>query len=164
MAMPVGTEEVERVLRPWLGSLFVNAHPLAAEVADYLRSYAPYRQTLEDLRGELESLLLRKLNALTNRSLTVILDNYRSRRMGKSEIEDITDDLMGLIFEKLTPFSANFIKLNDYSLHVASLNAMKVLYEKYASYFEPEEFAFMVSVIRNVYPEERWKSWLKTDK
>ena len=97
MAMPVGTEEVERVLRPWLGSLFVNAHPLAEEVADYLRSYAPYRQTLEDLRTELESLLLRKLNALTNRSLTVILDNYRSRKLNMSTVADITDDLMGII-------------------------------------------------------------------
>ena len=65
------------------------------------------------------------------------------------------------IFEKLTPFSANFIKLNDYSLHVASLNAMRVLYEKYASYFAPEELAFMVSVIKSVYPEERYRDWLK---
>ena len=160
MAMPVGTEEVERVLRPWLGSLFVNAHPLAAEVADYLRSYAPYRQTLEDLRGELESLLLRKLNALTNRSLTVILDNYRSRKLNMSTIADMTDDLMGIIFDKLTPFSANFIKLNDYSLRVESLNALRVLYQKYASFYSAEEFAFMVNLIKTVHPPQRWESWL----
>lgn len=160
MAMPVGTEEVERVLRPWLGSLFVNTHPLAAEVADYLRSYAPYRQTLEDLRGELESLLLRKLNALTNRSLTVILDNYRSRKLNMSTIADMTDDLMGIIFDKLTPFSANFIKLNDYSLRVESLNALRVLYQKYASYYSEEEFAFMVNLIKTVHPPQRWESWL----
>ena len=164
MAMPVSRDEVERVLRPWLGSLFLSSNDLADQLTERMSHYAPYRQTLESLRDELEVLLLTRVNSFTRGSLTVILDNYRSRRMGKSEIEDITDDLMGLIFEKLTPFSANFIKLNDYSLHVASLNAMKVLYEKYASYFEPEEFAFMVSVIRNVYPEQRWKSWLKTDK
>ena len=160
MAMPVGTEEVERVLRPWLGSLFVNAHPLAEEVADYLRSYAPYRQTLEDLRTELESLLLRKLNALTNRSLTVILDNYRSRKLNMSTVADITDDLMGIIFDKLTPFSANFIKLNDYSLRVESLNALRVLHQKYASFYSEEEFAFMVNLIKTVHPPQRWESWL----
>ena len=160
MAMPVGTEEVERVLRPWLGSLFVNAHPLAEEVADYLRSYAPYRQTLEDLRTELESLLLRKLNALTNRSLTVILDNYRSHKLNMSTVADITDDLMGIIFDKLTPFSANFIKLNDYSLRVESLNALRVLYQKYASFYSEEEFAFMVNLIKTVHPPQRWESWL----
>ena len=161
MAMPVGIEEVERVLRPWLGSLFVNANPLAEEVAEYLRSYAPYRQTLEELRNELESLLMRKLNALTNRSLTVILDNYHSRRLNMSVIADITDDLMGLIFDKLTPFSANFIKLNDYSMRTPSINALRVLYQKYASYFSPEEFSFMLSVIKGVYPPEKYEGWLR---
>ena len=160
MAMPVGVEEVERVLRPWLGSLFVNANPLAEEIAEHLRAYAPYRQTLESLREEVETLLLRKLNALTNRSLTVILDNYRSRRLNMSTITDITDDLMGLIFDKLTPFSANFVKLNDYSMRVASLNALRVLYQKYACYYTEEEFAFMVSIIKTVYPPQRWEAWL----
>ncbi|MBP3645456.1 MAG: hypothetical protein J6K55_03430 [Clostridia bacterium] len=160
MAMPVAVEEVERVLRPWLGSLFVNANPLAEEIAEHLRAYAPYRQSLESLREEVETLLLRKLNALTNRSLTVILDNYRSRRLNMSTIADITDDLMGLIFDKLTPFSANFIKLNDYSLHVASLNALRVLYQKYPSYYTEEEFAFMVNVIKTVYPPQRYEAWL----
>lgn len=161
MAMPVSREEVERVLRPWLGSLFLSSNDLTDQLTERLSHYAPYRQTLESLRDELEVLLLTRLNGFTRGTLTVILDNYRSRRLGQSEMDDITDDLMGLIFEKLTPFSANFIKLSDYSLHVASLNAMKVLYEKYASYFAPEELAFMVSVIKSVYPEERYRGWLK---
>ena len=104
MAMPVSQEEVERVLRPWLGSLFVNSTPLAGIITSHLSNYAPYRQTLESLRDELEVLLLTRLNSFTRGSLTVILDNYRSSRMGKSEIDDITDDLMGLIFGKLTCF------------------------------------------------------------
>lgn len=161
MAMPVSRDEVERVLRPWLGSLFLSSNDLTGALTERMSGYAPYRQTLESLRDELEVLLLTKLNSFTRGSLTVILDNYRSRRLGKNEITDITDDLMGIIFDKLTPFSANFIKLNDYSLRVPSLNAMRVLYQKYDSYFRPEEFAFMVSVIKSVYPEERYQSWLK---
>lgn len=161
MAMPVSQEEVERVLRPWLGSLFVNSTPLAGIITSHLSNYAPYRQTLESLRDELERLLLTRLNSLTNGSLTLILDNYRSRRLNMTVIAEITDDLMGLIFEKLTPFSANFIKLNDYSLHVASLNAMRVLYQKYASYYKEEDFAFMVHIIKTVYPPERYSAWLK---
>ena len=161
MAMPVNRDEVERVLRPWLGSLFLSSNDLVDLMTERMSGYAPYRQTLESLRDELEVLLLTKLNAFTRGSLTVILDNYRSRRLGKNEMAEITDDLMGLIFEKLTPFSANFIKLNDYSLRVPSLNAMRVLYQKYASYFSPEEFAFMISVIKGVYPEERYQSWMQ---
>ena len=160
MAMPVAREEVERVLRPWLGTLFLSSNNLTDLFTERMSNYAPYRQTLESLRDELEVLLLTKLNAFTRGSLTVILDNYRSRRLGKAEIAEITDDLMGLIFDKLTPFSANFIKLNDYSLRVPSLNVLRVLYQKYASYYDPDEFAFMVSVIKGVYPEEKWKPWL----
>lgn len=161
MAMPVMREDVECVLRPWLGSLFLSSNDLSEQLTERLSGYAPYRQTLESLRDELEVLLITQLNALTNRTLTVILDNYHSRRLGKSAIDDMTDDLMGLVFDKLTPFSANFVKLNDYSMHVASLNALRVLYQKYASYFSPEEFQFMVGIIKNVYPEERWRSWLQ---
>lgn len=163
MAMPVERAEVERVLRPWLGSLFLSSNPLVDWLTERLSGYAPYRQTLESLHDELEVLLITKLNSLTQGSLTVILDNYRSRRLGKAEVAEMTDDLMGLIFEKLTPFSANFIKLNDYSLRVPSLNALRVLYQKYASYFSREEFAFMVSVIRSVYPEEKYRAWLKPE-
>ena len=130
MAMPVGKDEIERVLRPWLGTLFLSANNLSELLTEKLSGYAPYRQTLESLHDELEVLLLTKLNSLTNGSLTVIPDNYRSRRLTREVIGDITDDLMGLIFDKLTPFSANFIKLNDYSMHVASINALRVLYQK----------------------------------
>ena len=43
MAIPVGVADVERVLRPWLGTLFLSANPLAADVAAHMRAYAPYR-------------------------------------------------------------------------------------------------------------------------
>ena len=163
MAMPVTTGEVERALRPWLGSLFLSSNTLAETVMERLSAYAPYRQSLESLRDELETLLLTKLTGLTNRSLTVILDNYHSRRLGRAEMADMTDDLMGIIFDKLTPFSANFIKLNDYSMRVQSINALRVLYQKYASYYKPEELAFMISIIRTVYPPERYERWLKNE-
>ena len=160
MAMPVTAAEVERVLRPWLGSLFVSSNTLAETLAEHMRTYAPYRQTLESFRSELETLLMTRLNGLTNGSLTVVLDNYHSRRLSMSLMADITDDLMGLIFDKLTPFSANFIKINDYSMRVQSLNALRVLYQKYASYYSEEELAFMVRMIRTVYPPQRYASWL----
>lgn len=161
MAIPVGVADVERVLRPWLGTLFLSANHLASDVAERMRVYAPYRQTLESLRDELESFLLVQLNRLTSGSLTVITDNYHTRRLGMGQIAAITDDLMGVIFDKLTPFSANFIKLNDYSLRVCSLNALRVLYQRYASFYTKEEFDFMVHMIRTIYPPERYAAWLK---
>ena len=161
MAMPVEKTDVECALRPWLGSLFLNAHPLADIITERLCNYAPYRQDLKSLHDELEVLLITRLNSMTNGTLTVILDNYRSRRLGQAAIDAMTDDLMGVVFDQLTPFSANFIKLNDYSMHNESLNALRVLYQKYASYYSPDEFAFMVRVIKGIYPKERYQEWLK---
>ena len=160
MAIPVGLTDVERALRPWLGTLFLSANDLAACVAERMRAYAPYRQTLESLRDELETLLLTRLNRLTGGSMTVITDNYHTRRLGMAKIAAITDDLMGVIFDKLTPFSANFIKLNDYSLRVYSLNALRVLYQRYAGFYTPEELAFMARMIRTIYPPESYAAWL----
>jgi len=161
VAMPIEKAEVERVLRPWLGSLFLNAHPLADIITEKLSNYAPYRQDFKTLHDELEVLLVTRLNSFTNGTLNVILDNYRSRRLGHAVVEDMTDDLMGIVFDKLSPFSANFLKINEYSMHNQSLNALRVLYQKYASFFSADEYAFMVRIIRNVYPEERYRSWLK---
>ena len=161
MAMPIEKSEVERVLRPWLGSLFLSSNPLCDLLTEKLSGYAPYRQDFKSLYDELEVLLITRLNSLTNGTLTVILDNYHSRRLGQAAISAMTDDLMGIMFDKLTPFSANFIKLNDYSMRNESLNALRVLYQKYASYYQPEEFEFMVRMIKSVYPEERYREWLR---
>ena len=161
MAFPVQQSDVERALRPWLGSLFLNATPLAELVTEKLSNYSPFRQDFESLYSELEVLLVTKLNSLTNGTLTVVLDNYRTRRLGHTVVEAMADDLMGVVFDKLTPFSANFLKINEYSLHNSSLNALHVLYQKYESFYSPEEYAFMVQLIKNLYPEERWRNWLK---
>lgn len=161
MAIPVSAADVERVLRPWFGSLFLGSNSLVKAVEERLSAYAPYRQTLEDMRDQLEVFLLTQLNRLTNGSMTVITDNYHRRRLGMEQIAAVTDDLMGIIFDKLTPFSANFIKLNDYSLNVYSLNALRVLYQKYASFYTQEEFDFLKHMIRTIYPPQCYAAWLK---
>ncbi len=161
MAIPVCRDEVEHALRPRLGTLFLYSNPLCAAVAEKLGGYAPYRQTLEELRNELESFLVREISRYTRGSMTVLRDNYSSGRLNLEDIEMMTDDLMGIVFSKLTPFSANFIKINDYSLHVRSLAAMRVLYERYAAFYTPEQFEFMVRMIRANFPAELYESWLK---
>ena len=98
-------------------------------------------------------------DTLSYRRTTAVPAAEQKRLPG--QIAAITDDLMGVIFDKLTPFSANFIKLNDYSLRVYSLSALRVLYQRYASFYTKEEFDFMVHMIRTIYPPERYAAWLK---
>ncbi len=160
MAIPIGLEDVERALRPWLGTFFLTSNQFSQSVAQKLQEYAPYRQSLESLHEELESFMIRGLSRLTGGDMRVMLDNYKTIRLSLQDIQWMTDDVMGVLFDKLTPFSMNFIKLNDYALHVESLAAMRVLYQKYATFFSDEEFRFLIEMIRKTYPPPRYEAWL----
>ena len=163
MAIPVMREEVEQAIAPLLGTMLVQSCPLADDLTEQLRAYAPYRQSLEDFRDELENLLLRLLGRYTHGSMLVIADNYQPVRLGKEQLKRITDEVMGVLFDKLTPFSANFIKINDYSLRVQSLSALRVLMTRYTSYYTRDDLRFMARMIRSIYPPQRYQAWLPAD-
>lgn len=159
--MPVELKDVERVLRPWVGTFALTSSTLASDIACVLMEYAPYRHTLTQLRDVVARDLLTGINRVTGGSMCIVKDDYRTRRLTLRDMEWITDDLMGLVFEHLTVFSANFTKLNEYALHEESLSAMRVLYQKYRSFFTDEQYAFMVKMIKSIYPPERYAAWLK---
>ena len=161
MAIPIALQDVERVLRPWLGTTFLASNAFAEGVAQKLREHAPYRQTLEELREVVESYIVTRLSRYTQGSMRVMLDNYHTVRLNLQDIEWLTDDVMGVLFDGLTPFSMNFEKLSDYALRVESLAAMRVLYQKYAAFFKDEELRFLVDRIRDIYPANRYEGWLE---
>ncbi len=160
MAVPITQGDVERVLRPWVGALFLSSNSFARGAAQLLADFAPYRQTLEELHTQLERYVLTGMSRLTRGSMRVVLPDYRTRRLNLRDIGWLTDDLMGVLFDCLTPFSANYLKINDYSLHVESLNAMRVLYQRYPEFMKPEERVFLARMIKTLYPVSRYCDWL----
>ena len=160
MAIPVGSQDVERVLRPWLGTLFLSSNTFLQRLVKMMQEYAPYRQTLEDFHCEMEGFVITELKKNLGGEMSVVLDHYGTARIGLLDIKWMTDDVMGVLFDRLTPFSANFTKLNDYALHVESLAALRVLYQKYMEFFTPEEYRFLVEIIRRTYPAHRYEAWL----
>ncbi len=160
MAIPVQAREVEQVLTPLLGSMLMSSCPLAEELTTFLRTYAPYRQSLEEYRDELEKLISGLLRQYTHGSMLVVADNYQPVQLGPEQVRRLTDEVMGILFDKLTPFSANFLKLNDYSLRVQSLSALRVLITRYPSYYTEEELRFMARMVRSIYLPVRYQDWL----
>ncbi|HNW86430.1 MAG TPA: hypothetical protein PLP25_02120 [Candidatus Limiplasma sp.] len=161
MAIPVTVKDVERVLRPWLGSLLLSSNTFSTEIACVVMEYAPYRQTLQQLRDCVAHDLLTGINRITGGSMTIVQDNYRTRRLTLRDMQVMTDDIMGLVFDSLTPFSANFEKLNNYALHEESLAAMRVLYQKYRSFFTDDQYRFLIHMIKSIYTPERYLMWMK---
>lgn len=161
MAIPVDIKDVERVLRPWLGSLLLSSNTLCSEIACVVMEYAPYRHTFHELRECIAHDLLTGINRVTGGSMCIVQDNYRTKRLTLRDMQWMTDDVMGLVFDSLTPFSANFEKLNEYALHEESLSALRVLYQKYQSFFSPDQYAFLAKMIKSIYPRERYALWLR---
>ncbi len=161
MAIPVEEKDVERLLRPWLGSMLLTSTPITGEVAGVVMEYAPYRQTFQELKEVVSRALLTGVNRATGGSMCVVLDDYRTRRLTLKDLQWMTDDVMGLVFDNLTIFSANFQKLNDYALHEESLSALRVLYQRYRKFFTEEQYAFMIHMIKAIHPPERYRDWLK---
>jgi hypothetical protein len=161
MPVPIQLDDVNDALKPWLGALFLMSTSLSQELSYQMMQYSPARETFEQLRERLEQHILVQINKLTHSSMCIMVENYKTKRLTLRDIECMTDDLMGLMFDSLTPFSSNFVKLNEYALQHESLAALRVLYQKYASFFSEEEYAFMIQMIKNLYPEERCQGWLK---
>ena len=161
VAIPVDVKDVERVLNPWLGTMLLSSSPIAAEIAHEVMEYAPYRQTFQELKETIDHDLFAGVSRATGGSMCVVLDDYSTRRLKLKDMEWMADDVMGLAFDCLTPFSANFTKLNDYALHAESLAALRVLYQKYRDFFTEEQYVFIIQMIRKIYPKERYAAWLK---
>ena len=161
MPIPVNPDDVIDVLKPWLGTLFLMSTPLSQEIAYEMMHYVPARESFAQLRDRLEHQLLVSINKLTRSSMCIMVEDYRTKRLTLGEIEDMTDDLIGIVFDRLSPFSSNFERLNEYALQHASLSALRVLYQKYSSFYSLEENAFMVQMIKKTYPQERYQAWLR---
>ncbi len=149
-------------------SSFSDAHPqnaLAPTTRSVLGSVPRVRarMPLGELRAQVESCLLPPITRSTGCSMTLVTDDYRTVRLTLNDIARLTDDVMGVVFDCLPPISINYEKLNEYALHVQSLSAMRVLYQKYQAFFSEEEYAFLQKMIRAVYPPDDYEAWLEPD-
>ena len=163
MPVAISTYNVKCALRPYLGSDMVDATPIAEEAAHALRSYAPYKETLEDLALRVANALFDVLYSILGPRMTIRLDNGDLVRIRMDDLPHLADAVLGVMFEGMTVYSVNFQNLKDYSLRTGSLSAMRVLYQKYDDFQSQEEKDLMARIIRDNHPRERYQSWLKDE-
>lgn len=161
MPAAISTYNVKCALRPYLGTELLSATPLAEEVAHVLRSYAPYRDTLEMLAQRVADAVFNGLYSVLGPKMTLRLDSGSMVRIRMQDIPDVADAVMGVLFDGMTVYSVSFQTLKDYSLRTGSLSAMRVLYQKYDGFQSAEEKALMAQIIRDSHPKEHYAGWLK---
>jgi hypothetical protein len=161
VAAPIEEKKVKAALRVWIGTAMLENTSIAYETANVLRRYSPFRQSLDELRDSLDTFLFKTLHSYLGSSMSVRLDDGRIHRIPVRDMEPMADDLMGVLFDSLSVYSVNFEQLNAYALTHESLAALRVLYEKYADMMSPAEREVLVSIVKDVYPPERYSAWLK---
>jgi len=160
VAAVIRTQDVARALHPWVGSYLLDSTTLAEDTADVLRSYAPYKEDLQKLCIRLDSFCFMSLRRFTMGTMRIFLDDGSEVRIHTSDFQMLTDDVLGVLMESLSPYSVNYEMLKSYSMQQPSLSALRVLYTKYQSFQSREELGAIARTIRTCYPRERYMAWL----
>ena len=160
MPIPISEGRVRKVLLPYLGSQTLTQTALAERVTEALRHYAPYDQPIQELAQRLSDMLFGDLYACLGPRMTLTLDDGRQARVLVADIPDLTDSVLGVLFDSLPDSQITLNLLRDYALHATSLSAMRALLTRFQVAQAPEEQAILHRIIRDNYPPERYQDWL----
>lgn len=161
MPIPIRTASVQQALIPRLGSALMCNTSLAEHAANALRSFSPYKGTLEELAELVSQRLLDDLQAILGPSMTVRLDDGRLQNILLSDLPELADDVMGVLFDAMTISPANEAALKYYAMQQTSLAALRVLLVKYDRSQSEDEKFIMRRIVRDNYPPERYSGWLE---
>ena len=151
---------VREALRSRFGSALVDIPGIWDRTAAMLQSYAPYKDSFENLAARLEDVLFNTVYEQLGPSMGAQMDNGTVRRIRSAELKEAADDVMGVLFDHLKVYSVTYDALHDYCMSTGSLAAMRVLYMRYAEFMPASERKILARIIRDSRPREVWENWL----
>ena len=156
----VAQAQVMIALAPWLGEPLMAALPeLPGEIAQRLSGFSMERDG-ETMAKSLDSLLFRAVHFATGGSMLAQMADGGFVRIRLEDFADMADEMMLLVFEEFPVDSRHFLFLRDYSMRMASLSALRVLYTRFGAFQSAQELAAIASVAKSCYRPFRWRSWL----
>lgn len=161
MPMLIRTASIQQALIPRLGSALMLNTSLAEHAANALRSFSPYKGSLEELAELVTQRLYSDLSTILGPGMTVRLDDGSLRCLRAADLPELTDDVMGVLFDAMTISPANEAALKYYAMQQTSLSALRVLLVKYDRSQSEDEKFIMRRIVRDNYPPERYSSWLE---
>ena len=151
---------VREALRDRFGSLLVDSPGFGDCAAGILRAYAPYKDSYASLSLKLQDALFNTLYEHLGPGMTVQMNNGMTRRVLISELRDAADDVLGILFDTLKPYSVNYDLLHAYWMDTGSLAAMRVLYQRFTVFLPVSERRMIENIVRENYPPSRLESWI----
>ena len=151
---------IREALRPRFGSALADTPGIWNRAAAVLQSYAPYKDTFEDLAVRLEDALFNTLYEQLGPSMGVRMDDGTVRRVRTAELKDAADDVLGVLFDELKVYSVTYNLLHDYWLSAGSFAAMRALYRRYGEFMPEGDRRILARIIRESRPRLFWETWL----
>lgn len=156
----IAQSQIIATLRPWLGPYLTESlSSLMGDIAVRLNGYS-IRRDMGQLTDDLDSLLFNAVRLATRGTLLIQLEDGGWVRLRLEDFSTMADELMLLVFLDFPVDEAHFQKLRDFSMHRASLSALRALYTHFSFMQTSQELRTIASVARSCYPAFRWREWL----
>lgn len=159
----ITARHMREALRYKLGSHIVDDTPLAEKAAVMIGHWIPGKESLESLEKRAEDLIFNELYNAVGSGMSVTTDDGVTRRVRLDELKEIADDAMYPLFDSMKVYSVNYGILRDHAIGMSSFRAMQVLVLRYGEFMDPQEKHIFKRIIRENWPEERWREWLTED-
>lgn len=156
----VAVAQVEIALQPWLGArLSRELFPLMEWIAGKMNAYTGAASP-DALAAGIDSALFQEVRRVTRGTMLAQLPDDTLVRIRVEDFAVMTDDLMYLLFSSFPADESHFRLLQDYSMRVSSLAALRALYTRFAAMQTPEELRVLAEVARKCHPAFRLRGWL----
>ncbi len=159
----VCADTAARVLRPWLGTAFLDACNVCEQVCAALNSFPLTAGDFETLSERLNTLLFRQIRALTEGDMRVLLDDGRVIRVRVDDVDQMADELLYLALEQLPRSAEQYARLRIFAMTHESLSALRALYLRFTSFQTADELQLIARTVRGVHPPYRWRDWLPAE-
>ncbi|MBR6165441.1 MAG: hypothetical protein IKQ45_05895 [Clostridia bacterium] len=151
---------VREALRSRLGSALVDEPGFTDPLAELLRSWAPYRESISRLSARVEDTLFNMLYNRLGAGMSVRMNDGTFRRVRTSELKDAADDVMGVLFDQMKVYSVQYDALHAYCMESGSFSAMRTLVTRFQEFMPEQERQMFSRIIRDTRPRSDWETWL----
>ena len=160
MPIEIRKEQVREALFPLLGAEVLDRTDIVAHAEDMLRRFTPFQQHLPDLEKKLKETMFNDLYGYLGARMTLRRGDGQQVRIRVSDLPDLADSAMGVLFDGLPDNVETLQLLREYAMYTTSLSAMRALLQRFGSHQALSEQALLRRIIRDNYPPERYADWL----
>ncbi len=144
----VRREDIQAALRPWLGHAVVEQTTICDQLHQVFLTYAPYKETYNDLANRIEHALFAGLYSVLGENMTLRREDGALVRIRMSDLPDLADAAMYAFFIGMEVYSVNYENLRAYVMETGSHSAMLALCNRFGRYLPQEDREVMEKLLR----------------